>query len=199
MSNAKLTLIGFYQYLQYHNKDLFSELSVPSGIDRQVLIDNILLRGGEFETLYSEPSFITQAIGVWSNKWSRTFTKWLSALNVEYNPLENYDRIEEWTDSNNGKSNMTGNMYDNNNTISQVSAFNSDQLRDDTKVYVDNNSHNNSESTMSNDAKHTGRLHGNIGVTTSQQMLQSELDIAMWNLYEHITDIFLSEFVIPIY
>ena len=44
-----------------------------------------------------------------------------------------------------------------------------------------------------------GRIHGNIGVTTSQQMLQAELDIAQWNLYEHITDLFLSEFVIPIY
>ena len=46
---------------------------------------------------------------------------------------------------------------------------------------------------------HSGRLHGNIGVTTSQQMLEAELDIARWNIYEHITDIFLSEFIIPIY
>ena len=46
---------------------------------------------------------------------------------------------------------------------------------------------------------HEGRIHGNIGVTTSQQMLQAELDIAEWNIYEHITDLFLTEFVIPIY
>jgi len=45
----------------------------------------------------------------------------------------------------------------------------------------------------------TGRAHGNIGVTTSQQMLQSELDIVAWNIYEHITDLFLQEFVIPVY
>ena len=50
-----------------------------------------------------------------------------------------------------------------------------------------------------NNAKHKGHIHGNIGVTTSQQMLQSELEIAQWNLYEHISDIFLSDFVIPIY
>ena len=42
-------------------------------------------------------------------------------------------------------------------------------------------------------------LSGNIGVTTSQQMLQSELDIARWNLYEHIADLFCSEFCIMVY
>lgn len=46
---------------------------------------------------------------------------------------------------------------------------------------------------------HKGRMFGNIGVTTSQQMLQSELDIARWNMYEHIADLFASEFCIMVY
>ena len=46
---------------------------------------------------------------------------------------------------------------------------------------------------------HKARLYGNIGVVTSQQMLQSELDIARWNLYEHIADLFASEFCIMVY
>ena len=46
---------------------------------------------------------------------------------------------------------------------------------------------------------HTGRIHGNIGVTTSQQMLQSELDIARFNIYEEITDLFLKELTIYTY
>ena len=46
---------------------------------------------------------------------------------------------------------------------------------------------------------HKARLFGNIGVTTSQQMLQSELDIARWNLYEHIADLFCQEFCIMVY
>ena len=49
------------------------------------------------------------------------------------------------------------------------------------------------------DSTRLGRAHGNIGVTTSQQMLQSELDIARWNIYEQITDLFLSEFCIMVY
>ena len=46
---------------------------------------------------------------------------------------------------------------------------------------------------------HKARLFGNIGVTTSQQMLQSELDIARWNMYEHIADLFAQEFCIMVY
>lgn len=46
---------------------------------------------------------------------------------------------------------------------------------------------------------HTARLYGNIGVTTTQEMLRSELEIARFNLIDQITDLFLTEFVIPVY
>lgn len=49
------------------------------------------------------------------------------------------------------------------------------------------------------DRKHTAHIHGNIGVTTSQQMLQSELDISEWNIYSHITDLFIEELTVPVY
>ena len=63
-------------------------------------------------------------------------------------------------------------------------------------------SNNNSNDESGNDSfenTHKGRMFGNIGVTTSQQMLQSELDIARWNMYEHIADLFASEFCIMVY
>ena len=47
--------------------------------------------------------------------------------------------------------------------------------------------------------KHTGRIHGNIGVTTSQQMLQSELDIARFNIIQEITNLFMTELCICVY
>ena len=42
-------------------------------------------------------------------------------------------------------------------------------------------------------------IHGNIGVTTSQQMLKSELDLALWNLYENIVNLFKAEYCIMTY
>lgn len=100
MSLAKLTMIGMEGYFQSLNDDksLFDNLSVPEGIDKDTLEENILLQGGELETLYADPWFTRDAIGTWSRKWQRTFEKWLAALNTDYNPLENYDRIENWSD-----------------------------------------------------------------------------------------------------
>ena len=46
---------------------------------------------------------------------------------------------------------------------------------------------------------HRLRAYGNIGVTTSQQMLQSELEISEWNIYEHIADLFIDEFCVLLY
>ena len=41
-------------------------------------------------------------------------------------------------------------------------------------------------------------VRGNIGVTTSQQMVMQELEVSGWPLYDNIARIFLSEYVIPI-
>ena len=279
MSSAKITTVGFYQYMNAYNNDLFGLLNLPPGIDKDTLINNILLRGGEFEVVYSNPDFYKSAIGLWSNKHYRTFEKWINALNIDYNPLENYDRMEEWTDagtrtntgtvsdsgirtntgtvSDTGTRTNTGTVSDagsrtNTGTVSdtgsiintgtqstnttgkdtftgsgnststdEISAYNSASFQNDKKnttnssnssetnttnrnTRTDNLSESNSNTRTDNLSEKTnsnriGRAHGNIGVTTSQQMLQSELDIAKWNIYEQITDLFLSEFCIMVY
>ena len=102
MSNAKFTLIGVEQYFNNKNESVFDNLNVPTGITKQTLTDNILLRGAEFEVQYADPDFLKSAIGVWSNKMQPTMKRWADALAIEYNPLENYDRMEDWTDDTEG-------------------------------------------------------------------------------------------------
>ena len=243
MSSAKITTVGFYQYMNAYNNDLFGLLNLPPGIDKDTLVNNIMLRGGEFEVVYSNPDFYKSAIGLWSNKHYRTFERWINALNIDYNPLENYDRMEEWSDS--GSRTNTGTVSDsgirkntgtqstessgkdnfkgsgNSTSSDEISAYNSNSFQNDKKnttnssnssetnttdnnTRTDNLSESNSNTRTDNLSEKTnsdrkGRAHGNIGVTTSQQMLQSELDIAKWNIYEQITDLFLSEFCIMVY
>lgn len=44
------------------------------------------------------------------------------------------------------------------------------------------------------------RAHGNIGVTTNQQMIQAEMEMRIqWNLYQTIIDLFAKEFLSQIY
>ena len=271
MAKAKITLIGFDNYMKSVNDDLFRNLSTPTGIDKDLLVNNILLKGGEFEVLYAEPYFLQNMIGVWSAKWQRTMERWINALSIDYNPLENYDRIEDWTDdatriSNEEKAESATNNASNvginkkNNEASEETKRNENALAEDysassgsgdtenkrssfdsssyephDKSVTTSSGENVSTGVTSADAKtetdssgnetnfsqnniagdesrtananaidnsasvHSGRMHGNIGVTTSQQMLEAELDISKWNLYDEIADLFISEFCIYLY
>ena len=256
MAAAKITLIGFYNYMDSIGDDLFAELSTPSGIDKDEVINNILMRGGEYEVLWGDPFFYKTMIGVWSKKWQHTMERWIAALSIDYNPLENYDRMEDWID--NGLKNSSVKTDGNENAISssnsknteatsktenalasdysestgdgttenQRSAFDAATYQPHDKAISDtsgenkssavtsangatngtndnisnnisSSAHNQNADTKENQTSiHSGRLHGNIGVTTSQQMLQSELDIAKWNLYDEIADLFVSEMLI---
>lgn len=244
----KITLIGFNHYYNQRGKDLFELLTLPTGIDKEVLVDNILLRGGEFEVLYADPDFNYKAIGVWAKKWYRTIDKWIKALEIEYSPLENYDRFEDITDTGTNGSTVhnevehghkleiehqINNKTEDTTTATLSGGYTSENRRssynasdyqghDKNIVTYDNQRTSNggytqnsgldidtsvnsgkdeSTTTVTDSTRQvrTARLHGNIGVTTSQQMLQSELDIARFSLYDNITDLFLREFVIPVY
>ena len=228
----KVTLLGLQHYLLNLEDDLFKNMILPEGIDKETLTDNILLKGADFEVLYSDPYFVQDAIGLWSKKWSRTFQKWVDALAIEYAPLENYDRKEDWSDTlNRGvKTNArrdSGNTrtFDNTDTTTpgttiteetQVSAYDSSSYQPSQQVTTSPTGDGDvlahagtikdeyGEGTSGSETENSktvrdGRIHGNVGVTTSQQMLEAELKVAEWNLYEHITDLFLQEFVIPIY
>ena len=203
MATAKLTLIGMYQWAKLNNDDLFTNLSVPTGIDKTKLINTILMNGAEFEVLYGDFNFMKFIIGVWSDKWQRTMEKWKDALAIEYNPLENYDRQEDWTDgkkttelnSASSTSSGTGNNED------KKSAYDASTYQPYLKSDTSSSGSNQSTGLSSGDEEgtHTGRTHGNIGVTTSQQMLEAELDVSRFNLYDEIADLFLTELVVYTY
>lgn len=232
MATMKVTLIGLQQFLNNLEDDIFKNMTLPTGIDKDILTDNILLKSADFEVLYADPYFVQSAIGLWSKKWYRTFEKWVTALAIEYAPLENYDRMENWDDTlNKGISTSvrrdSGNTrtFDNSDTTTpgttiteetKVSAYDASTYQPKQEVITtpsgngdvlahsgtikDEYGEGSSGSEKENSKNvHSGRIHGNVGVTTSQKMLEEELRISEWNLYEHITDLFLSEFVIPIY
>ena len=259
MSLAKITLFGMYRWMKESEDNLFEELSLPDLMENDTLIKTILAKGAEFEVLYGDPEFMKNMIGIWSDRWYNTLDRWAKALAIEYNPLENYDRMEEWTDA--GSKNKTGsgstesnsassNTITNtesqkdtgrssgattdegsgtNNTEHKVSAFDSSAYQPEGKDENNTTSHSSSASTNYTDndrsidghtnaintstaqsnntnaeneenmAAHVGRTHGNIGVLTSQAMLQSELDVARFSLYDEAADLFLQEFCIYTY
>lgn len=248
---AKITMLSLETWLDSQNKSLFDNLTLPDGYIKNDITDNIMMRACEMEVLYPDPDFFTAAIGLWGKKHYKTFDKWLTALNIEYNPLENYDRKEDYTDTHTGTDSTEMGAQHSSSTIGQqvntnvlgeitntdvmaqqhtvnenaVSAYDANTYqpneKNDATVDAHTDTHTQGSHTDTSTAGshtdttdadahtdtttydtsvvHDARIHGNIGVTTSQQMLQSELDIALWNLYEHIADLFITEFCIMIY
>jgi hypothetical protein len=92
----------------------------------------------------------------------------------EYNPIENYSMTEEFTDNSKSTAKSGSKTTERFSDTPQSSIDNLDNfLTTATKNDAEGNSEGNT------DNKHKGWRKGNIGVTTSQQMIQAERDITI--------------------
>ena len=192
---SKITLIGMYNF----NNSLFDNLTFPAGIDRDLAISRIINKSEEFELVYSDFDYLKDRIGIWSRVWERTFTKWVEALSIDYEPLYNYDRYEESDDDAKSHSSTLTSASTTSGTENKVSAYDADGYSNKEKVDASANTAQGGVGDADSENHHRAHLYGNIGLTTSQQMLRDQLDIVQWNLYEHISDLFIEEFCILIY
>lgn len=195
---ALMTVEGLYNY-----KDtLFNEFTVPHGMDKQIAIDTICMRSREMEVLYPNLEFFAMRIGMWSRKHQYNWKKLYDTMLLEYNPIENYDRMEEWTDTDteSGSNTFKNEILNSGTVTEQNTAFNAG-LADHAKEISDNDTTNNGSGTDKRDATHSrsGRAHGNIGVTTSQQMIESERKVALFNIYDIIAESFVENFCLMVY
>ena len=215
MAQSKITLIGLEQFLN-PDHSVFESLELPEGIDKDTLIGSIMLRCQEFELLYTDPDVMTSAVFIWGKKNYWTFDKWVKLINKQYDPLYNKDYYEDITDnhegefSNEGSAHSSGNTGTTNNleTTHSERAYNNSTLtaisKDaDTGTVTGTFGNNNTSDNSGNDSYENTRSYhgyGNIGITSAQELfLREAKDVATWNMYEHIADLFASEFCIMVY
>ena len=297
---AMLTIMGMYNF----DNTIFDSMYLPTGVDRMKMIQNIILETAELETVYPAPSFFKSAVGLWSNCQAFTWDRIYSASQLEYDPIENYNRYESETTGSNktrtgsdegssenslsrtGSGNdstvtdadktisRTGSGNDstvtdgeksvtvsatenrdtttNQTTTNDIAGFDSNTLvphdkstvngtgsddftrsgteketnditvtgtRSETASETESNdvtvkgtrsetvtetntttNENSSTETLTDAGTRESHIHGNIGVTTSQQMLESELEVApKLNIYSYITNEFKKRFCVLVY
>lgn len=195
MSSATLSILGLYQWGMAENNDIFENLILPDGINKELVTNTILEQCAEFEILYPDFDYMKFSIGLWSQRWYRTFDKWNKDLQIEYNPIHNYDRTEEWTEKDNG----SASSIDSASSVSDnyVTAYNSDNLRKESQNKASSSGKQIAETENENVKK--GRAYGNIGVTTTVAMLSEDMEFARFNLIQQIVDCFKTEFCILVY
>lgn len=165
--SATLSLLGLYQY----NDKLFDGLRVPEVIDRETLINNLLAETAEFEIIYPDPEFMENMIAAWSTKELPIWEKLEKTLHYDYDPISNFDRHEEST--NTGES------------LGKVAGYNATDLVN--------------SSGASTDVKRKARIWGNVGVTTTQQMIGEERKVSEFNISDYIIDSFKRRFCLLVY
>lgn len=284
---ANISVLGLYSYYP----ELFDDMAIPTAVEKNNLVDNIVLECAEMEVVYPNADFLKSAIGIWSKTNLPVWAKLEETLHFEYDPISNYDRTEEWEDvdtstvdatdsvdsitsesgenalTSNGKTNVSNtsstsrdltvsntketessineNGNSNSENVESVAGYNSENLVNNKKDVangstslersatdsVEENIVNNEETETSgsqettiNDSatasvereisntvssinktvnsktvKHSARMFGNIGVTTTQEMIAAQRKVVEFNIISKITEDFKHRFCILVY
>lgn len=217
------------------DEDLFSNMVLPDEVDRELVIETILEKCGMQALMRPDPSYMKKHIGIWSRRKLWTWTKLYATMNLEYNPIDNTDKYEDYTDKRTTNRMTTGKTAaTSNGTNSQRENENGGETRDETvdhDVSAENaldyqpdsrdtthgknsnardsvahgttslKSHgtNNETENYTDTFTHTLHTHGNIGVTTTQQMIEAERESVRYNLVEEIAADYQAAFCLDIY
>lgn len=194
-----LSILGMYEY----DNSIFDDLNVPDGINKENVINNILLNCAELEIVYSQLDTMKLGIKIWSDSNQITWQKLFDTMIVEYNPIWNVDaniREERIRDGSLNRQVSTDENFSNTDTKS-VKGFNETGWADSER-----NIRNGTDATQANEnvtdednEVFTSRRTGNIGVTATQDLIQKERDIAVFNMIEFITESFKKRFCLMIY
>ena len=275
---VNLSPLGLYQW----DNTLFDLMTIPSALDKNTLVDNLLAETAELEVLYPNPVVFKNLLGVWSAKNLDVWNRLYQTTQYDYNPIENYNRYEtgstdgegstthsgtdttgktethSGTDTNSGSETHSGTDrrvidkdWTGHDTTTGTSesghwvagynpptptapddglvkqtrdevesestiTFNSAEDETDALTHGENISKSGSVThgesitesgsithgervVTSNEGSHELHAHGNIGVTTTQELIREQRDIDLFNLYDIIIEDFKMRFCILVY
>lgn len=89
-----LSIRGLYNY----RPTIFNDFQVPSGMNKQAAIADILLNCSELSVVYPDPEMMEEAIKWWTLTELENWTRAWNALQLEYNPIWNVDGTIEETE-----------------------------------------------------------------------------------------------------
>ena len=187
-----LTLNGLYNF----DSTIFDGWTFPTGIDKTTLIPALLYECSSMEITLPNPDLFKVVTFAWCTRKARSWERALAAMTAQYNPLHNYDRRESVSDAESGSSGHSGEVSGSNTET--TAAFNSASYSPKGKNETEQESE--SSATFGRSYLHSSTITGNIGVTSSQDMLNQELDVSeRLDIYAIIIRDFKREFCLMVY
>ena len=200
----------------YNNyPDIFDDMYIPADIDKELLINSITTELAEMTVLYSSPVVLKPLISVWSHKEKYNWDKLIATTKFDYNPIDNFDRTETETIKGSKSTTASGaqnattenNLLVSSDNVHKQAGYNTNTMFDtesdvgsvNNTGTVTNNITSNSNSSDTDNTERTLHSRGNIGVTTTQKMIEQERKISEFNIYDYIVRSFKNRFCLMVY
>ena len=203
------------------NPDLFAGINLPPGVDREMVEDAIMDRCAECALLYTNPEFLQSKNIAWFNRHYYNIKKLFDATTLKYRAMSDYTLKGNVTESegetesgneNNVLGETTTNESSGNstaNTETTVSAYNASDYQPDNNVESEGNTSANSSSKITREEDRnfdTGRSRNKITEnnlkgrrTAPQDLLRKEYEIAVFNIYDRIAELWELDFCYSVY
>lgn len=184
----KVSLMALYDY----DPDLFEDLHLPEGADKDEIVNALVLDTMDMDVLYTDPDFLKRAIDIWSTKKMEEWQLLYDALQMEYDPIhafsDNVDIKKEtdltdtknWADDHTETRDLSGTT----NMEGKTSAFDSSTYQPQSKQEgsgtdtgtVRNAGTDTGTLRKAGYVREYGRRYGNIGNMTPTQILKEYIE-----------------------
>jgi hypothetical protein len=164
-------------------------------MEKDILIPNLLTELEGLEVRYPNTLTMKAMIEFWSKKQQGPWKKLYDTTVLQYDILRNYDITKEETVDGTGENHVTGRGTDTNET--QKYSFDSTTPANAGKVLTTLGS--GSDTNGISKTITSSREYGDASLRTTQQVLQEERNVALFNMYDVIISDFRQRFCLGIY
>ena len=200
MRGEWLSLLGLYRY----DPTILDELALPDEVDRQDLIDNLLVETAEMEIIYPEPEIMRQIIGSWSRARLNVWNRVALVLTKPYDPFVNIRRDETRTIQTYNTNTQTNDITrtDNLTQTGEVSAWDSSTFQNRDKV-TNGGTQRNAGTVSDNGNSYvteTYHMEGDSAITDAQDVARKEVELrSRYELDDYIINDFKNRFCLLVY
>lgn len=206
MNTVIVPLISLYNY----DPSIFDGLKLPTVADLDPnmeyinnfptlseadLRDELLMQIGELTPVYNRPDVLKQSITVWARAHRLEWLKLWQSTIYKYNPIWNKDG--SYTETRSGNNSGNGSTTYGRTDTENVTGYDTNYFSPNSQNVAGGTDRSTSGGSYSETL--TRKETGNIGVTTTQQMLKEEREAALFNIYDHIIEAFKKRFCLLIY
>lgn len=195
--------------------EMLKQGEFDSRIDMDILTGKIVQVCGAMTPVYNTTESYTYFHKLFFKTWGVQIKKMFDTMDYEYEPLENYRRVEdlksdtsENTSGNeNGNDSSSSNSQNSSTVENKTSAYNESLYQPESQETEQGNSSGSTNGQNHKDytrekksgVKEDNTIRGLNGLFTTQQLIKQEREIAEFNVYQWIVNKYMEELFICVF